>query len=50
MSLTAALGRQNQVDIFEFKASLVYIVSSRTVGTIGRPCLKNTKKWNIVNG
>jgi hypothetical protein len=31
MHLTPALGRQRQVDFSEFKASLVYSVSSRTV-------------------
>jgi hypothetical protein len=33
MALIPALGRlrQRQVDLYEFKASLVYIVSSRTV-------------------
>ena len=43
MPLILALGRQKQVDLCEFKASLVYIVSSRTAGATGRPCLKKTK-------
>lgn len=38
VSLT--LGRQKQPGFCEFKASLTYIVSSRTV----RPCLKNKHK------
>ena len=34
---------QRQVDLFEFKASLVYKVSSRPAGAAGIPCLKKTK-------
>ena len=34
MPLIPALGRQRQVDFSEFKASLVYRVSSRTVRTV----------------
>jgi len=30
MPLTLALGRQRQVDLYEFNASLVYKASSRT--------------------
>jgi hypothetical protein len=30
MPLITALKKQRQVDLYEFKASLVYIVSSRT--------------------
>lgn len=30
--------------LFEFKGSLVYIGSSKSVGTTGKPCLKETKK------
>ena len=44
MPLILALGRQRQVDLCEFKASLVYRVSSRTAGATGRPCLEKTKK------
>ena len=40
MPLIAALGRQRQADLCEFKASLFYIASSRPAGTKGRPCLK----------
>ena len=39
-----ALGRQRLVDLCEFKASLVYRLSSRTAGATGRPCLKYSKK------
>ena len=31
MPLIPALGRQRQVDLYEFKASLIYTVSSRSV-------------------
>jgi hypothetical protein len=42
--LILALGRQRQTDLFEFKASLVYTVSSRTARAIpGKPSLKKTK-------
>ena len=34
--LIQALGRQRQVDLCEFKASLVYTASSRIAGTIQR--------------
>jgi hypothetical protein len=44
MPLIPALGRQRQVD-FEFEASLVYKVSSRTARAIQRnPVLKNKQK------
>jgi hypothetical protein len=39
--LIPAPGRQGQMDLCEFKASLVYIVSSRTVRYVIRSCLKN---------
>ena len=44
MLLTPALGRQRQVDLCEFKASLVYRASSRT-GSIatGKPCFEKQK-------
>ena len=50
MSLIPALGRQRQVDPLEFKANLVYRVSSRTARDTQRnPILKNqnreTKSW-----
>ena len=41
--LIPAFGRQRQVDLCETEASLVYIVTSRTAGATGRPCLKKTK-------
>jgi hypothetical protein len=31
MSLTLALGKQRRVELYEFEASLVYIVSSKPV-------------------
>ena len=42
--LILALGRQRQVDLCEFKASLVYRASSRTAEATGRPCLEKTEK------
>jgi hypothetical protein len=45
MLLIPALGRQRQVDLCEFKASLVYRVSVRTVRAAQRnPVSKNTDK------
>jgi hypothetical protein len=42
--LIPALGRQRQVDLCEFEASLVYRMSSRTARAIQRnPCLEKTK-------
>ena len=41
MSFILALGRQRQMDLCEFKAGLVYRVSSRPARAIRRPCLKN---------
>jgi hypothetical protein len=42
MPLIPALGRQRQVDIYEFKVSLVYRVNSRIPRDIQRnPVLKN---------
>ena len=40
MFLIPALGRQRQVDVCQFKASLVYIMSSRTAKATHRdkPC------------
>ena len=48
MPLIPALGRQRQTDwISEFKASLVYIVSSRTAwATQRKPVLKNKQTKN----
>jgi hypothetical protein len=44
MPLILALGRQRQAGISEFKASLVYRVSSRTARAIQRnPVSKNQK-------
>ena len=45
MPLIPALGRQRQVDLSEFEASLVYIASSRTARTVKQrnPVLKNQK-------
>ena len=44
MPLIPALGRQRQADLCEFKASLVYIVSSRPArATQGNPVLENKK-------
>lgn len=34
MSLTAALGRQRHRDLGEFKASVVYVASSRTARAV----------------
>jgi flagellar biosynthesis/type III secretory pathway protein FliH len=45
MTVTPALGRQRQVDLYEFEASLVYKVSSRTARVTQRnPVSKNQKK------
>ena len=47
MPLILALRRQRQVYLCEFKASLVYIASSRPAGTKnGDPVSKKTKKIN----
>ena len=45
MPLISALGRQKQADLCEFKASLVYIVSSRTARASYkvRLCLKRKR-------
>jgi hypothetical protein len=44
MPLIPALGRQRQVDLDEFEASLVYRMSSRTArATQRKPCLKKPK-------
>ena len=44
MPLIPALGRERQVDLCEFEASLVYRVSSRTVRDTQRnPVSKETK-------
>jgi hypothetical protein len=44
MPLIAALRRQRQVDVCEFKVSQVYIVSSRTVRAIHRETIFQKKK------
>ena len=44
MPLIPALGRQRQVDICEFEASLVYKVSPRTARALQRNTVLNTKK------
>ena len=46
MPLIPALGRQMQVDLSEFKAALVYRVSSRTARTITQrsPGFKTNQK------
>jgi hypothetical protein len=45
MPLISALGRQRQVDLSEFEASLVCSMSSRTARAIQRnPVLKNKNK------
>jgi hypothetical protein len=36
--------KQRQAHLCEFKASLVYVVISKTVYYIVRPCLKKKKK------
>ena len=44
MPLIPTLGRQRQVDLCEFEASLVYIVSSRTGSkATEKPCLEKPK-------
>ena len=46
MPLIPALARQRQVDLWEFEASLVYKVSSRTARAVKQrnPVLKNKKQ------
>ena len=44
MPVIPALGRQRQADLCEFKASLIYSVSSRTARATKRPCLKKKKR------
>ena len=39
-SLISELGRQSPVDLSKVKASLIYMVSSRTAVATGGPCLK----------
>jgi hypothetical protein len=49
-SSTQELGRQRQVDICEFKASLVYGASSQTAKETQRnPILKNKQKLGFKN-
>jgi hypothetical protein len=48
MPLIPALGRQRQVDHCEFKASLVYRMSSKIARVTQRnPVLKNKTKQNL---
>lgn len=51
MSLIQAIGKQKQVWISMFKASLVYSVNSRTVGDTEKPCLqkREEKKFLQIN-
>ena len=46
MPLIPALGKQRQVVLCEFQASLVYIVSSAP-GQLVRPYFKKTKKKKV---
>ena len=49
ISLIPALGRQRQADLYEFDASLVYRISSRTDSHdcyTEKPCLKTNKLTN----
>jgi hypothetical protein len=39
--LIPALEKQRKVDLFEFKASLVYSEFQKSQGYVLRPCLKN---------
>ena len=50
MPLAPALGRQRQADLREFRASLVYRVSSRTARSVTQRTLsqKNKKRWGGV--
>jgi hypothetical protein len=51
MHLVPALLRQRQVDLYEFEASLVYRVSSRTARATQRnPVSKNKNKQTKSNG
>ena len=43
-ALIPVCGRQRQVDLCEFKSSLVYEASSRTVSYTEKHCLKETKE------
>ena len=45
MPLIPALGRQRQMDLSDFKASLVYTTSSRTVRTITWNCLSSNQQF-----
>ena len=51
MPLIPALGRQRQVDLYEFEASLIYRVSSRTgAKATEKPCLKEGVKDVLGSG
>ena len=45
MPLISALGRQRQVDLWEFEASLIYRMGSRTGSkATEKPCFKKSKQ------
>lgn len=41
----AALGKQEQEDLCEFEASLIYMEFQDSQGYVESPCLKNKKKY-----
>lgn len=43
ISLITELGKQRQTDLYEFKVSLVYRVSSGQLGPQSETCLRKTK-------
>ena len=48
MPLIPALGRERQVDLCEFEASLIYRVSSRTARTVTqRKTRKKCDNWSV---
>jgi hypothetical protein len=49
MLLVPALGRQRQADIYEFGASMVYKVSSRTAKATQRNSISKIKNKNQMN-
>jgi hypothetical protein len=44
MPLVPALGKQRPTDLCEFKVSLIYRESSRTIIATQKPCLEKTKE------
>ena len=50
MPLVSALGSQRHVDLCDFKASLLYIASSRPAGATGRHFQKNIEKTERQKG